>query len=179
MEILIVLAIIGLVLSLGLPAIQTVTNQRINSTARKFTGMFQTIRNDAILLNLVHRLVINFEDNTFWVESQKKLELLSEGPGDPKKKDKETGSDSNFEIARKYSKKPVPMPDGVIFAGVLTERDGLIKQGIAHIHFFPNGFCDQAILYLAKSGADSVFYSMVLRPFAARVELVPGTAQGF
>jgi general secretion pathway protein H len=179
-EILLVLAIIALMMSLGLPAVQAVTSQRINSTTRKMTGLIRSVRNDAILLNLIHRLAINFEDQTWWLESQKKFSLLE----DPEEKEKnrkkdEPVGDPNFNFAQKYSKEPLKMPAGVVFSGVLTEREGFVNQGIVYIHFYPSGFSDQSILYLNKEGSETVFYSMILRPTSGRVELVSGKAEGF
>jgi hypothetical protein len=168
-------------MSLGLPAIQSVTSQRINSTTRKFTGMVRSVRNDAILLNLIHRLAINFDDQTWWIENQKKFSLLEDPDTKDKKKKKkdEPTDDSNFLYTAKYTKEPIKMPSGVVFSGVMTERDGLINKGIAYVHFFPNGFSDQAILYLNKEGSELVFYSMILRPTSGRVDLINGKAEGF
>lgn len=169
-------------MSLGLPAIQAVTSQRINSTTRKLTGLIRSVRNDAILLNLVHRIAFNFEDQTWWIETQKKFSLL-EDPDDPEKKKKkkkdEPVEDSNFTFASKYTKEPLKMPSGVSFSGVLTEREGFLNKGIVYIHFFPNGFSDQSILYLNKEGSETVFYSMILRPTSGKVDLISGKAEGF
>lgn len=162
-------------MSLGLPAIERVTYMRLNSTTRKFIGLIRTIRNDAILLNSVYRLVIDFENAQYWVESQREFKLLAAEPEEPKKKGKKGSKDepppSNFTIAEKFGKKPTPMPDGVVIEGVLNERDGLIKQGVAYVHFFPNGFNDQAILQLNKAGAKGEGYSLLIRPTSGRVEL--------
>lgn len=181
-EILIVIAIISLVMSMGLPAIQRVTYQRLNATTRKFVGMIRTIRNDAILLNGVYRLAIDFEHAAYWVEVQRKFEMLSDEPEDPKKKPKPKKGEpppSNFVLADKFAKEPVPFPDGVVPEGVLKEKEGLIKQGVAYIHFFPNGFNDQAILYLNKAGAKSEGYSLVIRPTSGRVDIQGGRVNGF
>ncbi len=169
-------------MSLGLPAIQAVTGQRINSTTRKLTGLVRSVRNDSILLNLIHRIVINFDEQTWWIESQKKFSLL-EDPEDPvqkkKKKKDEVVEDSNFTFAQKYTKEPIKVPSGVAFSGVLMEKDGFINRGIAYIYFYPNGFSDQTILYLNKEGNENVFYSMILRPNSGKVDLISGKADGF
>lgn len=171
-EVLIVISIITLVMSLGLPAIERVTYMRLNSTTRKFIGLIRTIRNDAILLNGVYRLVIDFDNSQYWVETQREFKLLESEPVLPKKKSsKEEPPPSNFLLADKFSKKPIPMPDGVVVEGVVTEREGLLKQGLAYIHFFPNGFNDQAILQLNKAGAKSEGYSLLIRPTSGRVDL--------
>lgn len=171
------LAIIAGVMSIGLPAIQRVTYQKLNSQTRKFVGLIRTIRNDAVLLNNVYRLVIDFEKRTYWVEVQREAKLLTETPPPSKKGD--PAPPSNFLMAPKYSKEPVAMPDGVAFDGVLKEREGLIKEGRAYIHFFPSGFNEQAILYLKKEGSQKVSYSLVLRPTSGKVEIMPDVVREF
>ena len=168
-------------MSLGLPAIQAVTSQRINSTTRKLTGMVRSIRNDAILLNLIHRLVINFDEQTWWIESQKKFSLLEDPAEQEKKKKKKDDivQDTNFTFATKYCKEPLKLPSGVAFSGILAEKDGFINKGIVYVHFFPNGFSDQTILYMNKEGSEKVFYSLILRPTSGKVDLVAGKAEGF
>ena len=173
-EILIVIAIVSLVLSMGLPAISRVTYTRLNSTTRKFVGLVRTIRNDAILLSSVYRLVIDFEHATYWVESQKAFELLSLAPPPPPKKKggkAEEAPPSNFVLVDKFSKKPITMPPGIVIEGVLKEKEGLRKEGLAYIHFFPNGFNDQAIIYLNKEGNTGEGYSLIVRPTSGRVDI--------
>lgn len=178
-EILIVLALISMIMSVGMPAIRTVTQQQLSSTARRFIGLVKTIRNDAILLSTVHRLVINLEDQTWWVESQRKFELLDDTPLEDRGGGKDT-PESNFTIATKFSKEPKPISAGAKFQGVLTERDGLINGGVVYIHFFPNGFTEQSIIYLARPGDDeTVQYSLIIRPTGGRLNIVNGFTNEF
>lgn len=179
-EILIVIAIISLVMTLGLPALQRITYQRINSTTRKFVGIVRNVRNDSILLNKVYRLVIDLDGKTWWVESQKAFRLLSDAPElDAKKTKKGAPVESNFELATKFSAKPVPLPDGVVISGVLKEREGMKKEGVVYVHFFPNGFNEQAILHLSKEGAKMAAYSLVISSVSGRVEIVPDQVERF
>lgn len=176
LEVLIVLAIISLLISMGLPALQRVTYQKVNSTARKLVGMFRSIRNDAILLNGVHRFGIDFDKKTYWVENQKTLSMLSEDSQysvkrKKKSKEEEYSPPEGFSFTEKYSKKPIEFPVGVNFDGVLKEKEGLVQEGIVYIHFFPNGFNEQAIVYVNKAGAQSKGYSVLLRPTLGRVEV--------
>ena len=182
-EIMLVLGIVSMIMAVGLPAISRITYQRINSTTRKFVGLIRTVRTDAILLNSIYRLVIDLEHNAYWVETQKEFKLLV--PDDEfakstkdKKKEKEPPP-SNFSMAEKYSSKPIPLPVGVAFDGVLKERDGLIKEGIAYIYFFPNGFNDHAILYLGKEGEAGRGYSLLIRSTSGRVDISPGVLKTF
>lgn len=171
-------------MSLGLPAIERVTYIKLNSTTRKFVGIIRTIRNDAILLNKVHRLAIDMEKQRWWVESQKSFQLLSDKETKPD--DKEAGGvegkerpPTNFSYVDKYSKEPVPMPGGVVFQAVIKEREGKKTKGVAYVHFFPNGFSEQSILHLNKDGSQSKGYSLVVRPTSGRVELFSDFIEGF
>jgi prepilin-type N-terminal cleavage/methylation domain-containing protein len=179
-EILLVLGIIAMVMSLGLPAIERVTYQRINSTTRKFVGLVRTIRNDSILLNSVHRIVVDFDRKAYWVEVQKEPRLISEQPEEPKKKaNNKEAPVSNFSFAEKYSDKPIPWPGGVAIEAVRTERDDLLNQGTAYVHFFPSGYNEQAILYFSKEGSPGKGYSLVIRPTSGRVLLVRSFVKDF
>jgi len=168
-----------MVTALGLPAIQRVTYQKATSTTRKFIGLIRTIRNDSILLNSMHRLVLDLDKKTWWVEMQNAFQLLEEPGEQPEKKSngkkkgkgREEAPRSSFSISEKFSKEPVDMPAGVEFAGVLKEKEGYIRQGTVAIHFFPNGFNDQAILHLKRSADEKIAFSLVLRPNSGRVEL--------
>ncbi len=188
-EILLVLGIISMVMAIGLPAISRVTLQRLNSTTRQFVGLVRTIRNDSILLNTVYRLAIDFDKRTYWVEEQKAFQLLTEDDAAPKQKqskkkagpkdDKPEGPSGNFTYAEKYNNKPHPMPGGTEFTGVLKEKEGLRNDGVVYVHFFPNGFNDQAILYLAKEGAPETAYSLVIRATSGRVDIFRETVKNF
>jgi len=179
-EILIVLTIITMVLSIGIPAVQNVTYQRVNSSTRRFIGLIRTVRNDAVLLQTIYRLVLDLENKTYWVESQKSFKPISEiVEPDKKRKNKSEPPPSDFSFAEKYSKKPIEMPQGVVFSGVLKEQEGFRKDGIVYIHFFPNGFTEQSILYLTKDGDKEVAYSLVLRPTSGKVELDRGKVASF
>jgi hypothetical protein len=170
-----------MVMAIGLPAISRITYQRLNSTTRKFVGLIRTIRTDAILLNTIYRLVIDMEHNTYWVETQKSFKLLTAAdeaqPVDPKKN--KNAPPSNFSFAEKYSAKPVPLPGGVVFDGVLKENGGYSKEGLVYINFFPNGFNDQAILYLTKEGSPGKGYSLLIRPTSGHVIITGQRLQSF
>jgi prepilin-type N-terminal cleavage/methylation domain-containing protein len=183
-EILIVIAIIGMVMGLGLPAISRVTYQRLNSTTRQFSGMVKTLRNDAILLNAVHRLAVDFEEKQYWIEQQEQAGALLDDPltapteRKPKKKN-EPPPPSGFAMAEKYGGKKLPFPGGVKVLQVIKEQEGLRKEGLVYVHFFPNGFNEPALIVLSKEGDDDAGYTLVVRPASGNVEIVPGVLKSF
>ncbi len=144
-------------------------------------GLIRTIRNDAVLLNNIYRLAIDFEHRTYWVEMQREQKLLAD-PAAPAEKPRKKGEEpppSNFLMAPKYTKRPAEMPTGVEFDSVLKEKEGLIRGGIAYVHFFPSGFNEQAILYLKKEGAKTISYSLLIRPTSGKVEIFPHQIASF
>lgn len=182
-EILIVVAIISIVMALGLPAISRVTYQRLNSTTRQFVGMIKTIRNDAILLSVVHRLVLDMDKQEYWVEEQSGSELLANPDADNSKKKTPTKKDDDappaFNRSDKYGKKPKAMPGGVRIRGVLKAQEGFRTEGTVYIHFFPNGFNEQAIVQLARENDDSGGYSLFIRPASGRMEIMRSLVTDF
>lgn len=175
-EILLVLGIIAMVASIGIPAVGRLTYQRVAGTTRRFVGTLRSVRNDAILLNKIYRLAINFEDQTWWVENQNQLGILgNESQAGPVAgtEDISKGSplDSGFSMDKKYSAKPKELPGGVVFDGVLTERDGFFKSGLAYIHFFPSGYAEQSLVYLNKQGVEGGGYSLYVQPASGKIEV--------
>ena len=183
-EILIVIAIIGMVMGLGLPAISRVTYQRLNSTTRQFSGMVKTLRNDAILLNSVYRLAVDFDENEYWIEQQEQSGALLEDPLTPREdrkpqKKNEPPPPSGFVLAEKYGGKKMPFPGGVKVLQVVKEQEGLRNEGLVYVHFFPNGFNEPALIVLTRAGDDDAGYTLVVRPASGNVQIVPGVLKSF
>lgn len=183
-EILIVLAIIGMVMGLGLPAISRVTYQRLNSTTRQFAGLVKTLRNDAILLNSVHRLAFDFDEGQYWVEQQQQAGALLDDPLSPPPEKKKRMKDeppppNGFVMAEKYGGKKLPFPGGVKIFQVIKEQEGLRKEGLVYVHFFPNGFNEPALISLTKASDEEAGYTLVIRPASGNVGIVPGVLKSF
>lgn len=114
------------------------------------------------------------DDGTWWVEAQRQ-----QGPITLSEEERDEETPSNFAFAEKYSKEPVALPGGVEFRGVLKENGGLFTEGVAYVHFFPNGFNEQAMVYLVREGSEETGFSLVIRPTAGRVEIHPGIVNDF
>ena len=183
-EILLVLAIIVLVLSFGMPVVSRITGQNISTSARKFTALTRGVRSDAILLNSIYRLSLDLEKNTYLVEKQSGKGLISESSmlskkPDPKKNKNPEASDNTFSADEKYSKEAKSLPGGVVFNGVLKEKEGLIKEGTAYIYFFPNGINEKAIIYLNSVSAKEGGYSLLIHPTAGKVDFIKQKVEQF
>jgi prepilin-type N-terminal cleavage/methylation domain-containing protein len=183
-EVLLVLAIIVLVLSFGMPVVSRITGQNISTSARKFTALIRGVRSDAILLNSIYRLSIDLEKNTYLIEQKSggglisESALLSQKP-DPKKKMAQENPSTAFSPSEKYNKGAKALPGGVVFNGVLKEKEGLVKEGVAYIYFFPNGINERAIIYLNASSAKEGGYSLVIHPTAGKVDFFKQKVEQF
>jgi hypothetical protein len=96
-----------------------------------------------------------------------------------KKKKGDEEPPSNFILAEKYSKQPIPLPSGIAIDGVVKEREGLKKEGLVYIHFFPNGYNEQALIFLNRDGVTSKGYTLFLRPTLGKVEVLKGEIATF
>jgi len=176
-----VLGIIAMVTSIGIPAVGRLTYQRVAGTTRRFVGTLRSVRNDAVLLNRIYRLAIDFENQSWWIEKQDKFELLGSQSQagqvpDPKNP---APQPTGFSIADKYGKGPRELPGGVVFDGVLTEQIGFLNRGMVYIHFFPSGYAEQSIVYLNKQGVESGGYSLLIRPANGKIEVFNRRVQNF
>lgn len=174
-EILLVLAIIVLVLSFGMPVVSRITGQNISTSARKITSLIRGVRTDAILLSSIYRIKLDLDKNTYLIQYQKQAGLLDESSllsfkPDPKHPEDAQSQENGFVTADKYFKEPRSLPGGVVFNGVLKEKEGQVRDGIAYIYFFPNGLNEKAILYLNAAGAKEGGYSLYVHPTAGKVD---------
>jgi hypothetical protein len=173
-----------MVVGLGLPAISRVTGQRLNSTTRQFSGMVKTLRNDAILLNTVHRIAVDFDAGEYWIEQQQQQGALLEDPltpPPPKKKPKkgDPPPSTGFTMAEKYGGKKNKFPGGVKILQIVKENEGLRKEGIVYVHFFPNGFNEPALIVLTRASDEDAGYTLLVRPASGNVDILPGVLKSF
>jgi len=167
-----------------MPVVSRITGQNISTSARKFTALIRGVRSDAILLNSIYRLSIDLEKNTYLIEQKSgsgliaESALLSQKP-DPKKKMAQENPSTAFSPAEKYNKGAKALPGGAVFNGVLKEKEGLVKEGVAYIYFFPHGINERAIIYLNASSAKEGGYSLVIHPTAGKVDFFKQKVEQF
>lgn len=183
-EVLVVVSIIAMVLSFGIPTIQRVTNYQLNATTRKFSGLLKTVRDRAVFRNKIHRLVVSFEDQKYWIESQQQLSPIDLAQLEEARKvslgqSKAEMPDTGFTLEPRFGKEPTEIPDGLVLDGVYTARDGLLQEGIAYIHFFPNGYNDEAIIFLRKRGGQGSGYALKLNPVTGRAEIASESSEEY
>jgi len=66
---------------------------------------------------------------------------------------------------------------GVRLAGVFTpSQEDVFRAGKAHIHFFPNGFAEPAMVYLTnrREEGEGITFTLTLSPLTGKVTRAPG-----
>jgi prepilin-type N-terminal cleavage/methylation domain-containing protein len=66
---------------------------------------------------------------------------------------------------------------GVRLAGVFTtSQEDVFRAGKAHIHFFPNGFAEPAMVYLTnrRDGGEGITFTLTLSPLTGKVKRSAG-----
>ena len=180
-EILIVLAIIGLMVSILSQSISKKDNRKIRRDVRIFAAEIRDLRNKARMRNLTYRMVINLPENdkekqTYWVESTSKHFLVTYDE-DRIRKEKESlregekdssGFDMDGEVSKEGAK---PLPEGLLFKSVeIAAQKKDYSSGCIYIHFFPEGRVEEAVIHLTDG--QLLNWSLAIHPLTGLVDII-------
>lgn len=169
-EIMVTLAIVGLVLGVTISQIGGSFDSKARDASREFSAVIRYLYNKAASENLTMRVVFDFEKQSYWVEATADRFLLeneaerAERAKKEKKPESKSGSDGNsdapaetpiqkaeakFGAVDSHLLKPIQLPGGVFLKDIYTEHDpGPVGAGTAYIYIFPNGSVERAIVNL-------------------------------
>ncbi len=161
-ELLVVVALIALITVMTLPGMSSYFRISMNSITREMATTIREAYNSTMVTGRVHRLAMDLEKNKYWVESGPRTYLLHTKESKEKEEyrlrwfsDKKKTSD--FRIEPTITRKPISLPDDVKFKDIITQQnDDPITEGMAYIHFFPNGIAEQSIIHLEDQGENQV-----------------------
>ncbi len=196
-EIIITVAIIGLIMGLSLGVFRDYSDSALSETSDRLMGTIKYVYNEAAIKNQYYRLVINFEDQTFSVESSPdpfKISAtqegtpeedkstaasikevgagISEGSAEEESQDSETPPPGGtFSGTTSYLLKPVKLPDGIRIKDVyVAHLDKKVDSGKTAIYFFPNGWVEKAIINLTDE-KDENHYSLETFPSTGKTKI--------
>lgn len=150
-EVLVVLAIVGLVLGLALPKLGEMSGAELRSAARRLAGAARYAADQAAVRKSPHRIRFDFERRAYQVE-------VAEG-------DRWLPDPATLGRA-------VRLPGAVRIAVVETRARGRRTEGEAWVEFYPKGYAERGVVQLAV-GDDRV-YSVEVRPFDLRPSIHAG-----
>lgn len=153
-EILVVLAIVGLVLGLAIPRVQELSGVELRASARRLAGAARYAADQAAVRKTPYRIRFDLQGRAYRVE-------LAEG--------------DQWVPDRATLGAPVRLPGAVRIAGVETRARGRQVEGEPWIEFYPKGYAERAAVQLAL-GADRV-YTVEVRPFDLRPRIHAGAVE--
>lgn len=151
-EIMVVVAIIGVLAGILVPRLPDVTASRLKSTARRLAGTITYLYERSAATQLVYRLTLDMESNEFYVS------LLNK--------------ENQFEETKLDFAKRTRLPDNVRVESADIPAQGVVSAGQAQIHFFPGGFTEQAYVYLKDVSGNEL--TLEVHPLTGRVRILEG-----
>lgn len=177
-EIIIVIMIIGGVLSASLSRMnfKKVDNRTV---FREIVIAVKEIRNRAKLYNNTYRLVFKIDEkqSSFWVEKSIATTLIDKEflakqreRGD---KEDDKAPPSPFQVDTTYLKKEKLLPPGYIVKQLESgPQDVVITEGLAYIHFFPQGMIEPVGLQIQDPKKN--IWTLVFNPLTGQADIIDG-----
>ncbi len=199
-EIMMVIALIGMLISVGLPKLDQVTRANVRTSVRRLGALVKFCYDQAILTGKLHRIHVDlggtyFDDSSNKVEREQAWTLeMAEGDVLPeeqikaeliedvqaqekqKKKDKDKNEKKTADaFVPAQDAKRHYLPKGIKIVSVKSWRIGenkSITQGDMGIYCFPNGFIDDASITLQElNKPKSVLFHIKTRSLTGRVDI--------
>ncbi len=181
-ELLIVLAIVGLVLGLGYPQLKRIYRSSLRSAAAQMAGMIRYGYDISVIKGRIHRVVFDFDKAVYRLEVSNTDELVSleeETSQDEAKKKEEREQPLSEEEPQKVppfspaegeAGKDRNLPSGIIFdsvENVSTKKK--VTSDFAYLYFFPSGMTEDVIIRFSGEKSNTGFYSLRINPANAKV----------
>lgn len=201
-EIIAVVAIFGMVFSLGIPQLNSSKKRLLGNEAETLAASLEYARQRAIMSGVPHRVLVDLENGAYrtewWVTEQQAYAALESSGNAPLAGDLTGGTaagsgdstyDSRSPLDRYPPKReerdyyPVPnrqlgaftwLNDAILFSG-LDGSSGWIETGEVQIAFDADGTTDFALLELAD--ADGNYLTLEIEPILDRIRKRDGKAR--
>lgn len=179
-EIMIVLAIMVILFSIGAPKLLKNIGSPIKQTTRQLVMLTKQLHSNAKIRNRTYRIVIEFpppqgnenRNGKFYVESAASSQLLESEEELKKKRGTTKEHEKGVFAPDPIVKKPIEFPNGLKVTSVEKENlDRPITEGKAYIHFFPQGIIERSIIHLVDAKDREL--SLVINPLTGRTDVEP------
>jgi len=152
LEIVVVLFMIGLLLLLIYPKVQTLTENGLQTASRHLVATIQYLYHEAMATRQVHRLSYDLQGDAYQVRVVHAHGELGM-PASP--------------LGRR-----VPLPRGVVFQDVVTLYQGKVTEGEAFTQFSPAGLVGKTVIHLTDQ--DQQVFTLTINPLTGRVKVYEG-----
>lgn len=140
-ELLLVIALIGVVLVLAVPSTRDVlTGDKLRKASRQLIALERKLRVEAVRDQMEYILCIQLPDSVYWIIT----------------------SDMTPEKTDEIKKNPKHLPADVVISDIVDESNKKTSVGETRIHFGKNNICSPAVIHLAQ---DERAMTIVINPF--------------
>ena len=171
LEIMIVLAIITGIVVMGAMNMRNPTSD-VRTDIRNLLLLSKRLNQQAQLDNVIYRITFSMDKKnpTYWVEESANG-TIERANQDTFAQDPDQ---SPFKIASKFTKDKKNLPTEFFFKKVILLEQGLFfEDGLAHIHFFPQGMADASAVQITNE-AESLSWTLIINPLTGSARLVDG-----
>lgn len=190
-EIIVALAVIGLIMGLTIGGMGRLLEWDMKKASNRLVSTMRYLYNKSATEGMFIRLVLDLDENVYWVEATKDPFVVSRGEGgleaakEPKEEEetktlqgawegevqKVKPPKAKFGQVDSFLLKPTKLPSSVFFKDVYVEhRPQPVEAGKVSIFFFPNGYVEEAVINL-RDEDDEVHYSLTTNPISGRVQI--------
>jgi general secretion pathway protein H len=189
-ELMIVIAIVGILAAAAMPALNAVTGASARSAAGELSGAARHLFDTAALRHQTCRLALDLDGGEWWAECTQDRAYVAREPSSasfreeddaaleerfPDERDSEKRrllARARFAQFRDRLAKRRALPGNAAFEEVWSEHQREpFSKGMAYVYFFPNGQAEAARIPIVDG--DNV-YSVVTQPFTGRARVVVG-----
>lgn len=191
-EIIVAIAVVGLIMGVAVSQMGDFLEWDLKKATNKMAATIRYLYNKAATEGLYLRLVLDLEEQTYWVEATSDPLTVRRGAGgaslarggegeEPAEEETAEGEipklkppKPTFGQVDSHLLRPTKLPGSVFFKDVQVEhREGTVGDGKVAIYFFPNGFMEEAIINFRDEG-DEVYYSIRTHPLSGRADIEAG-----
>jgi general secretion pathway protein H len=183
------MAVVALVASLAVPAVEGMTGANARKAAGELAGSMRALFDTAALRHATCRMVLDLDKRAYWAECAKGRAGMAAGdarePDDrtleerfPDEKDADVrrilakSAFGQFQD-RLVQKRELPGRAGFGPVHVEGQRDAT-ESGTAYVYFFAGGQAQRAYVPVVDG---KNLYTIVLEPFTGRARVVPGKVE--
>lgn len=175
-ELLVIIGITVAMMGLAISFFGGTYHIQIKKESSHLIGAVKLAYNLAVTKNLYYRLVFDFENQSYWLESSSdpfylKSDKEIEEEEKKVKKDEEESETPEFTAAEDGVVKKVRLDKAVRIKDVyVAHQEGVLSSGTAYLYFFPRGLTEKAIIHLSDED-ESNPYSIIVEPLTGRCRI--------
>ncbi len=182
MEVIVVLAIIGGIISIAVSRLGGTNKQETSKLIRKISVDVKQIRNRAKLYGTTYRLAIKMdpEGQSYWVEKSANVTLIDKKALDDQREkaksqfrdsEEKESSPSAFQPDTSFFKKEQILPQGYTFKLVESgSQDNIFADGTAYVHFFPQGYIEPCLIQIEDPKKN--IWTLVFNPITGQADVI-------